>query len=85
MNHGYCKNCWWFKFITNQEFAFGNDGRLQRVLRRGQCWMHDSDKGHYKETDENSYCPDYTNRKKKVAGMKSVDEFIKSLEHDRQD
>ena len=49
MNHGYCKNCWWWK-----EFYTGI----------GKCYMHNSDEGNYTITEESSYCPDYYNRNK---------------------
>ena len=49
MNHGYCKNCWWWKKCS---------------LILGKCYMHNSDEGRYTITKENNYCPDYYNRKK---------------------
>lgn len=47
-NHGYCKNCWWWK-----EIAYD----------MGTCYMQPLDIG-YKETKITSYCSDYLNRKK---------------------
>ena len=38
--------------------------------------MHNGDTGPFTEVKGDSYCPDYTNRKKRVCGMKSVEEFI---------
>lgn len=49
MNHGYCKNCWWWK---------------EYCPDLGKCYMHKSDTGQYTITEENAYCPDYFNRKK---------------------
>ena len=49
MNHGYCKNCWWWK---------------EYYSSFGKCYMHNSDEGKYTITNENGYCPDYFNRKK---------------------
>ena len=49
MNHGYCKNCWWWKGYYP---GFG------------KCYMHRSDSEQYTVTEENNYCPDYFNRKK---------------------
>ena len=49
MNHGYCENCWWWEPI---KFDLKE---AKWVL--GVCWM-------WNNTSENdSYCPDYTNRK----------------------
>lgn len=51
MNHGYCKNCWWWKeYYPSSSW--------------GKCYMHNSDEGKYTITNENGYCPDYFNRKK---------------------
>lgn len=49
MNHGYCKNCWWWK---------------ESYLSWGKCYMQDSNEGCYTITNENGYCPDYSSRKK---------------------
>lgn len=62
MNHGHCKNCWWWK------------GYCPGL---GKCYMHKSDSGAYTITEENSYCPDYINRKKEKG---SLDDFIKNIE-----
>ena len=50
MNHGHCKNCWWWK---------------EHCPGLGKCYMHKSDAGAYTITEENAYCPDYINRKKR--------------------
>ena len=47
-NHGYCKNCWWWK---------------PKDDIKGICYMQ-SYCSFTKETSSNSYCPDYLNRKK---------------------
>ena len=39
--------------------------------------MHRSDTEQYIITEENSYCPDYINRKKE---KESLDDFIKNIE-----
>ena len=49
MNHGYCKNCWWWE---------------KGSLGFGRCYMHKSNEENYTITNENGYCPDYFNRKK---------------------
>ena len=46
MNHGYCKNCFWYKW--------------------GHCFMQDV------ETNDNSYCLDYYNRKKEKETLEQV-------------
>ena len=56
-NHGYCKNCWWWEEIPTIATVW------QEVERKGQCFMH-THGGHNEYTEENSYCPDYFNRKK---------------------
>ena len=49
MNHGHCKNCWWWK---------------EYYSSIGKCYMDRSDTEQYTVTEENNYCPDYFNRKK---------------------
>ena len=49
-NHGYCKNCWWYK--------------------DNKCWMQ------CKTVQENSYCPDYTNRKKEEKKFGKLEDWI---------
>ena len=39
--------------------------------------MHKSDTEQYTITEENSYCPDYSNRKNE---KESLDDFIKNIE-----
>ena len=47
-NHGKCKNCWWWKPLDKD-----NDGICYMLSAGCTYW-----------TNENSYCPDYLNRKK---------------------
>lgn len=49
MNHGYCKNCWWWK---------------EYYPSWGKCYMHNFDEECYTITNENSYCLDYFCHKK---------------------
>ena len=49
MNHGHCKNCWWWK---------------ECYPGFGKCYMQKSDAEQYTITRENDYCPDYSSRKK---------------------
>lgn len=53
-NHGYCKNCWWWK----EYYPFF-----------GKCYMHKSDIEKYTITKYNDYCPDYFNRKKEKESL----------------
>lgn len=46
-NHGYCKNCWWWKQRTNV----------------GVCWFVSNYPSHIHKTSPDSYCPDYLSRK----------------------
>ena len=54
MNHGHCKNCWWWK---------------EYYPRWGKCYMQSSDEGRYTITEENNYCPDYCNRRKEKESL----------------
>ena len=45
-NHGYCKNCWWWKEIPTIATVW------QEVERKGQCFMH-THGGHNEYTEEN--------------------------------
>ena len=58
MNHGYCKNCWWYKDSICYMTSNLQMGLIMRVK-------------------DDSYCPDYTNRRKE---KESLDDFIKSVE-----
>ena len=49
MNHGYCENCWWWEPI---KFDLKE---AKWVL--GVCWMWSNNQ------PNESYCPDYWNRK----------------------
>ena len=45
-NHGFCKNCWWWKEIPTIATVW------QEVERKGQCFMH-THGGHNEYTEEN--------------------------------
>ena len=55
MNHGQCKNCWWYWITTKT--------RHKLSPGEGFCLMQSSI---YEPeiVSEDSYCPDYINRKK---------------------
>lgn len=63
MNHGNCINCWWFKAIKNRSHIYTDDG-LKVMLGYGKCYMLTSDVGNYSVVNDNSYCPDYYNRRR---------------------
>lgn len=70
-NHGYCKNCWWWKIIPTL-------GPYSPEIEQGCCWMHCGDNGiPYSITNEDSYCPDYWNRKKGNKEDGTLEEWIK--------
>ena len=59
MNHGYCKNCWWWKRHLS----------LAIPQTRGICYMQSRNidcpcAEIFHETPEDTYCPDYINRKR---------------------
>ena len=74
-NHGYCKNCWWWKRLTGEST---NPNIIMSNL--GKCYMQSSETFEY-HTTEQSYCPDYLNRKK---GNKkqTLDEWLISIDYE---
>ena len=67
MNHGRCKNCWWYKMLhgdTYQVIGY----RLIKTDGSGICYMHTVNPG--TDIEEPSYiggeswCPDYINRER---------------------
>ena len=76
-NHGYCKNCWWYKETHTEKYAVLN-GRIQRIDgSAGRCYMQNGDGTPYKEVIGSSYCPDYINRKKgNRIGKQTLEEWI---------
>ena len=86
MNHGYCKNCWWWECREN--LHFGNISKeFKEIWERqkgkpfpttfGHCYMENSDLGPFKVTREDCYCPDYTNRKKEEKKSGTLEDWIK--------
>lgn len=68
-NHGYCKNCWWWKTF--------HTAMPHQVDETGKCYMH-SVGGSPEYTSEHSYCPDYYNRKKgNMEQKQTLEEWIK--------
>lgn len=66
MNHGYCKNCWWW------------DNKVAEVFKYGKCYMHKGENEPYTPAAEDGYCPDYTNRKKEEKKCGTLEDWIKN-------
>ena len=75
MNHGRCKNCWWWKLVSvtlNAPLSTNplvNLAFLAKQKNRGICYMQSINVDIpgaeiFHETPEDSYCPDYINRKR---------------------
>lgn len=88
MNHGYCKNCWWWKCESaihpskiSKEYREVWESLTDKPFPKsdGKCYMQNSNAGPYKVTKEDDYCQDYTNRKKEEKKYGTLDEFIKTL------
>ena len=76
-NHGYCKNCWWFKVVQSEGYVIKTAG-LVKSPGRGRCYMNKSNETPYSEKDGNSYCPNYINRKREIKyGFETLEEWIK--------
>ena len=70
MNHGYCKNCWWNK-ETKPKFTIVTSEGLKEFPSEGKCFMHN------KMVNGNSYCPDYTNKKKEEKHHGPLEKYFK--------
>ena len=86
MNHGYCKNCWWWRCESNvhpanisKEFKtvweLLNDKPFPRVW--GDCHMQLGENVLEHRTMEDSWCPDYINRKKEEKKSGTLEDWIK--------
>lgn len=56
MRFGHCKNCWWWDKIPST-------CDVDDEHSVGMCWMQGTSYSPY-QTEADSYCPDYTNRRK---------------------
>lgn len=65
MNHGYCENCYWWEPI---EF---NIRQAKYVLGVCWCWKN--------QTRNDSYCPDYWNRKKGNKENGTLENWVKTI------
>ena len=83
MNHGRCKNCWWYK-VTHGEGYKVIGGRLVKHDGEGVCYMHttfpttDYEEKHF--VQGGSWCPDYCNRERTNKKDKmTLEEWLKSI------
>ena len=83
MNHGRCKNCWWYK-VTHGEGYKVIGARLVKHDGEGVCYMHttspctDYEEKHIVKGD--SYCPDYCNRERTNRKDKmTLEEWLENL------
>ena len=75
-NHGWCKNCWWYKEIQGERWCATKLG-LANLSGYGLCYMHRENETPYSKKDSNSYCPDYVNRgKEEKRGHETLEEWI---------
>lgn len=77
--YGRCKNCWWYKLTKNPHYTITSSG-LKEFPGEGICYMQSTGIGiegteNYVYTSEDSYCPDYYNRKKEKI---KLEDWIKS-------
>lgn len=83
MNHGLCKNCWWYKAIKGEGYKIV--GRhFYRHDGEGVCYMHTCSPCLVTEEKYivagDSYCPDYCNRGRENKIMKmTLEEWLKGL------
>lgn len=82
-NHGYCKNCWWYKLTKNPSIKFEN-GKLHEYAGEGICYMFSGNIGSenaevYHYTNDNNYCPDYWNRKQAEKTDGTLDDWLKKI------
>lgn len=63
MNHGYCENCWWWEPV---KFDI-----IQAKYVLGICWCWKN------QIRNDSYCPDYWNRKKGNKENGSLEAWVK--------
>lgn len=80
MNHGRCKNCWWWKVTRGCRYELDKNG-LTYIKAKGvcYCWSYNvGDKGSeiLSDQEEDGYCPDYWNRKKGEKEMGTLDAWI---------
>ena len=90
MNHGYCKNCWWWKGESvvpqvSKEFKniWESLNNKKYPTVKGVCYMQSKNIGipgaeFLKETTESEYCPDYVNRKKEEKENGTLENWIDS-------
>ena len=85
MNHGRCKNCWWYKMLHGDGYQVIGY-RLYRNSGSGICYMHTVNPARYIEEPSyiggDSWCPDYTNRERTNKSDKmTLDEWLESIKN----
>ena len=76
MNHGRCKNCWWYKELQGENWRVTGAG-LMKNAGHGLCYMHKDNDTPYTEKDGDSYCWDFTSRKKELrSGFETLEEWM---------
>jgi len=87
MNHGHCKNCWWYKTLHQEGYKLQN-GRLVKSQGDGICYMHtvwpgmDIEEPHIVNCD--SWCPDYCNRARTNKKDKlTLEEWLNDIKSNR--
>jgi hypothetical protein len=85
MNHGYCKNCWWWQRLSEVKKETPANhclNTLRPILQPtyGRCWMQIGDGEFFKLTDEDNYCPDYANRKKEERKNGTLERWLEATE-----
>jgi hypothetical protein len=83
MNHGKCKNCWWYKMMHDERYRIIAN-RIFKDESDGICYMFTVNPKTNAEivyyVNGGSWCPDYTNRKRTNKSNKmTLDEWLNNL------
>lgn len=83
MNHGKCKNCWWYKMLHGDGYEIIAN-KVYKTDGNGICYMHTVNPGRDIEEpyhiDGDSWCPDYSNRERTNKRDKlTLDEWLNNL------
>lgn len=81
MNHGYCKNCWWWHQVKSHSWTIENASLVEHKAH-GICLMHSNTIcDFYDHANEDGYCPDYTNRKRTNREQKlTLEQWMASMD-----
>ena len=86
MNHGYCKNCWWWDKCYKPSDKDQASAIIERFFKNpepplyGRCWMKIGDGELVTMTPETSYCRDYINRKKEERKNGTLERWLETIE-----